>query len=99
MASAHLQRWTLSYIYRIKHKSGKSQGNADALICLPLLQLQYQQKQLLSFDCWQQTDHDPILCMVKWYTQHCWPDQLSSQDTDTFFHRKSKLSLEDGIML
>ena len=43
MASARLQRWALtlsSYTYNIKYKSGKNQGNADALSRLPLPEFQ-----------------------------------------------------------
>ena len=50
----------------------------------------------------QQTDRDPILCKVKRYTQQGWPEQLKSQEAaelKPFFHRKSELSLEDGIIL
>ena len=39
MASARLQRWALKlspYSYTIKYKSGKQQGNADALSRFPL---------------------------------------------------------------
>ena len=50
----------------------------------------------------QQTDQDPILCKVKHYTQQGWPEQLNSgepSELKSFFHRKSELSLEDGIIL
>ena len=50
----------------------------------------------------QQTDRDPVLCKVKRYTQHGWPDQLNSQEAaelKPFFHRKTELSLDDGIVL
>ena len=101
MASACLQRWALTlssytYVYSIKHKSGKSQGNVDTLSCLPLPEFpattpvpaetialieQMSSVPLTAGKIKQQTDHDPILCKVKQYTQHGWPDQLSSQDT------------------
>ena len=119
MASARLQRWALtlsSYTYSIKHKSGKSQGNVDALSRLPLPEFpattpvpaetiasieQLSSVPLTAGKVKQQTDYDPVLCKVKQYTQHGWPDQLSNQDTELkpFFHRKSELSLEDGIVL
>ena len=116
MASARLQRWALtlsSYTYSIKYKSGKSQGNADALSRLPLPEFpattpvpaetiasieQLSSVPLTAGKVKQQTDHDLILCKVKRYTQHGWPDQLSSQDKELnpFFYRKSELSLEDA---
>ena len=92
MALAHLQRWALtlsSYTYSIKHKSGKSQGNADALSHLPLPEFptttpvpaetvasieQLSSVSLTAGKVKQQTDHDPVLCKVKRYTQHGWPD-------------------------
>ena len=48
-----------------------------------------------------QTDRDPILCKVKRYTQHGWPDRLNSNEAELklYFHRKQELSLEDGILL
>ena len=101
MVSARLHRWALtlsSYTYSIKHKSGKSQGNVDALSRLPLpkfrattpvpaetiasIEQQLSSVPLTAGKVKQQTDHDPVLCKVKWYTQHGWPDQLSSQDTE-----------------
>jgi len=119
MASAHLQRWALtlsSYMYTIKYKSGKRQGNADALSHLPLTEFpvttpvptetialmeHLSSIPLIAAKIKQQTDHDPILCKVKRYTQRGWPDYLNSQQADLkpFFHRKSELSLEDGIIL
>ena len=116
MASARLQRWALtlsSYTYSIKYKSGKSQGNADALSRLPLPEFpattpvpaetiasieQLSSVPLTAGKVKQQTDHDPILCKVKRYTQHGWPDQLSNQDKELkpFFYRKSELSLEQS---
>ena len=39
---------------------------------------------------------------MKRYTQHGWPDRLSSEEAaelKPFFHRKSELSLEDGLVL
>ena len=105
-----------SYTYSIKHKSGKSQGNVDVPSRLPLPEFpattpipaetiasieQLSSVPLTAGKVKQQTDHDPVLCKVKLYTQHGWPDQLSSQDTELkpFFHRKSELSLEDSIVL
>jgi len=87
MASAHLQRWTLtlnSYMYTIKYKSGKCQGNADALSRLPLTEFpvttpvpaetialmeHLSSIPLTAVKFKQQTDRDPILCKVKRFTQ------------------------------
>jgi len=119
MATACLQRSALtlsSYTYTIKYKSGKCQGNADALSRIPLTEFpvtttpiptetialmeHLSSIPLTAAKIKQQTDRDPILCKVKRFTQRGWPDYLNSQQTDlkSFFHKKSELSLEDGIM-
>ena len=106
-----------SYTYTIRYKRGDNQGNADALSRVPLPEFPVTTpvpaEIIASIECVssipltavkikQQTDRDPILCKMKRYTQHGWPEQLKSQEATElkpFFHRKSELSLEDGIIL
>ena len=87
MASARLQRWALTlsaYTYTIKYKSGKQQGNADALSRFPLTDvptsvptpaetitvLEHLSTILLTTAKIKlQTERDAVLSKVKRYTQ------------------------------
>ena len=99
MASARLQRWALTlsaYSYTIKYKSGKQQGDADALSRFPLADMpasvpipaetvavmEYLSTiPLTAAKIKQQTGRDPTLSKVTRYTQAGWPETLDTQDT------------------
>ena len=94
MASARLQRWALTlgaYIYTIKYKSGKQQGNADALSRFPLpdspasvpipaetvaIIEHLSTIPLTAAKIKQATERDPTLSKVKRYTLLGWPATL-----------------------
>ena len=100
MASARLQRWPLTLsasTYTIKYKSGKQQGNADALSRFPLADVPTSVPTpaetiaviehsstipLTAAKIKVQTESDTILSKVKRYTQSGWPDTLDTDDAD-----------------
>ena len=100
MASARLQRWALTlsaYTYTIKYKSGKQQGNADALSRFPLADFptsvptpaetiavieHLSTIPLTATKIKLQTERDTVLSKVKRYTQSGWPDTLDTEDAD-----------------
>ena len=100
MTSARLQRWALTlsaYSYTIKYKSGKQQGNADALSRFPLVDMpasvpipaetvaimeHLSTIPLTAAKIKQQTGRDPTLSKVNRYTQAGWPETLDAKDTD-----------------
>ena len=96
MASARLQRWALmlsAYNYTIKYKSGKQQGNVDALSRFPLPDSPVSTPTpaetiaviehllpipLTTSKIAKQTERDPILSRVKRYTKLGWPEGLNT---------------------
>ena len=100
MASARLQRWALTlsaYTYTIKYKSGKQQGNADALSRFPLADVptsvptpaetiavleHLSTIPLTTAKIKLQTERDAVLSKVKRYTQSGWPESLDTDDAD-----------------
>ena len=100
MASARLQRWALTlsaYTYTIKYKSGKQQGNADALSRFPLADVptsvptpaetiavleHLSTISLTTAKIKLQTERDAVLSKVKRYTQSGWPESLDTDDAD-----------------
>ena len=96
MASARLQRWALTlsaYNYTIKYKSGKQQGNVDALSRFPLPDSPASTPTpaetvaviehlstipLTASKIAKQTERDPILLRVKCYTKLGWSEGLNT---------------------
>ena len=100
MASARLQRWALTLsacTYTNKYKSGKQQGNADALSRFPLADVptsvltpaetiavleHLSTIPLTTAKIKLQTERDAVLSKVKRYTQSGWLESLDTDNAD-----------------
>ena len=117
MASARMQRWLLTteaYEFNLVHRSGKNNGNADALSRLPCKSVENEPPlpgevvNLLAHidnavirvcELRKMTRQDPVLSHVLLYVQQGWPYQVDEPELKPFFVRKEELSCQDGCIL
>ena len=117
MASARLQRWALilsAYQYRIVHKPGKENANADVLSRLPLpecpSEVPLPGETVLLLETLEAspvnakqiakwTERDPVLSKVKKWLTDGWPEREREEDLRPYRQRKDELSLQDGCIL
>ena len=117
-ASPRVQRWavTLSgYQYKLIHKKGAENSNADCLSRLPLPDTPAHEMKpgeikrvieqvdatvsLKKIKKW--TQRDPVLSKVHEYVMTGWPNWLNDDEEaiKPYFTRKLELSSEDGVLL
>jgi hypothetical protein len=118
MASARLQRWVLklsAYQYKIAHKPGKDNANADVLSRLPLpeypkevtlpgetvmLLETLQSSPVNAKQIAEWTAKDPVLSKVKKWLSQGWTDTDDhAEELRPYRQRKEELSLQDGCIL
>ena len=118
MASGRIQRWAITlgaYSYRISHKAGKENANADALSRLPLpvsreeppkpqevvhLMEYLDTTPVTSKQIGDWTDHDPVLSKVKDWTLSGWPkEKLADPELEPYWRRRYELSVENRCVL
>ena len=115
-ASSRIQRWALTlsaYQYTIRHKSGVTLSNADALSRLPrptTSSVDYMPGDLIHLvdhlsattvtaaRIKEWTSKDPVLSKVKKYVMVGWPDEVGS-DLKPYRSRWQELSTLDGCIL
>ena len=116
-AAPRVQRWALTlaaYEYRIVHKSGKTNGNAEAPSRLPLsitpesvpvpgetvLLLDHlNHTPISSRHIRQWTRRDPVLSKVYQFTLNGWPHHCPDVQLHPYFSRKAELTIEGGYVL
>ena len=117
MVSQWIQRWVLTlsmYEYAIKHRSGESNSNADALSQLPLpdtpnvipvpseviLMLeQIDSSPLTVSQVRTWTRRGPLLSQVYRFVQNGWPLTKLSLDFQPFLTKRNELSIVDNCLL
>ena len=118
MASARLQRWALklsAYQYKIAHKPGKDNANADVLSRLPLpeypkevtlpgetvkLLETLQSSPVNAKQIAEWMAKDPVLSKVKkWLSQGWTETDDHAEELRPYRQRKEELSLQDGCIL
>ena len=117
LASARIQRWALTlgaYSYSIRHTSGKSLSNADALSRLPRpvttssdrtpANLIHLMEHLSTTTCnaasiKEWTSKDPVLSQVYRYVMSGWPTTGLTEDFTPYKMRRKELSTQDGCLL
>lgn len=117
LATPRIQRWALTlaaYEYSISYKSGKTNGNADALSRLPLpdmpttvptpgetvlLMKHLDETPVSASQIKIGTQRDPILSQVLRCTLEGWPAVEYSEELKTYHSKKLELSVEDGCVL
>ena len=118
MASARLQRWALklsAYQYKIAHKPGKDNANADVLSRLPLPEYSKEVTLLgetvMLLETLQSSPvnakqiaewmaKDPVLSKVKkWLSQGWTNTDDHAEELRPYRQRKEELSLQDGCVL
>ncbi|KAL5509095.1 hypothetical protein EMCRGX_G004382 [Ephydatia muelleri] len=118
MASARLQRWALKLSacqYKIAHKPGKDNANADVLSRLPLpeypmevtlpgvtvmLLEAYQSSPVNAKQIAEWMAKDPVLSKVKKWLSQGWTDtDEHGEELRPYRQRKEELSLQDGCIL
>ena len=117
LASARLQCWALilsAYQYRIVHKPGKENANADVLSRLPLpecpsevplpgetvlLLETLEASPINAKQIAEWTEKDPVLSKVKKWLTEGWPEKEHEEELRPYRQRKDELSLQDGCIL
>jgi len=116
-ASARIQRWALTlgaYSYSIRHKAGKTLGNADALSRLPRpvttssdvmpAEIVHLLEHLSTTTCnasniKEWTAKDTVLSQVYRFVMSGWPTSALPDDFKPYKVRKEELSTQDGCLL
>ena len=117
LASARIQRWALTlsaYSYTIRHKPGRTLGNADALSRLPRsvttssdstpADIIHLMEHLSTTSCTaahikEWTSKDPLLSQVYRYVMSGWPRSKLPEKFKPYQSRLNELSTQDGCLL
>ena len=117
MASARIQRWGLflsGYQYTLRHSSGSSNGNADALSRLPLAEVGEEEAApeeviltmttlattpVKAVHIAQWTNRNPVLSRVREFVRHGWPIEVKDTAFQPYTTRRSELSVIDGCLV
>jgi len=117
LAAPRIQRWTLAlsaYDYKISHKAGQTNGNADGQRRLPLPEIpesdpvpgetifsmeNLEGSPVHSGHIKEWTKRDLILCQVLRFILEGCPTKNNSTELNPNFTKRSELSVKDGCVL